>query len=944
MSKAIIGAAEIGVAFAATAWVGGIGGLAVLSAQGGMLGLYAGATVSLALSGVAMEAGAISQALSTNRGMGITTRQPASFRQIIRGMQRVGGVIVYSSTTGSTKRQYNLVIVLATHPCEAITDLYLDGRKVYWNTSSPYNMTMPDGTNFGGYADPGTYYGPNGVAYSFGSEVFCQAHMGTQTASNIDNTPLYNNDPTWAPTSNGTPYLAGCTWVYLKLEADSGTFPQFPEIRFTVKGKNDIFDPRTNTTGYTTNWALHIADAITDANWGLGDNTVNQAQLIAAANVCDEMVTCAAGSEKRYSLHWHYDTSLSPGDAIAQMMDAAAGRLSRIGGEWYIWPAYWQGPSFTLDESALLAPLQWTPKRSLNELCNRVTGTYCAPNYPYNVAGDLYDSNGYYEGQTQNNFPYAFQPTNFPEYACDQLHGYGAGVDVYLTQDGGVYLPREVQQPCILSISQAQRVAKILLLRNRQQGTGKMMCSLAAWDMQPTDVMQFNMPSLNWVNKVLEIDSVKFHAEPLEGQHVPACTLEIGVQETDQSVYEWNSATEELSPYDVPVVNGATSTVVPPPSSVTIEDDATTELITQASAVIPRLLVQWVAPLDNGVNNGGHIEVQYQFTTNPGDPQPPSTLNPTQNGDGSWTTEWIDAGSTSGQSTSIYVQGVAPYRKMSAQVRAVRANGGCSVWVVTTGYTYGRSFGNPVAPAGTLTAQALSGGTAQISIANFTTIPIGGLTEACTPSPSVLTGLNQGEVYEVYYIDAAFAGGTITPVATQNPADYLGKTGYFLIGIITTPTYSTRYRPSTYSDVGSSTTQQPQAAYDGDVTTSAAVLGQWGSSGTSPNFTYWSTSGDCIWSGFPKVTTSSILTLYIIAESSSGGTGPFSGAITATIAGVATTVATFTGSSAEQTYTVSVPSGTDLSTVVVEARASVTQGSSPGSGTLALEGFEIYIQ
>jgi hypothetical protein len=42
-----------------------------------------------------MEAGAIASALTSNRGMDITTRQAASARQIIYGMQRVGGDMVY---------------------------------------------------------------------------------------------------------------------------------------------------------------------------------------------------------------------------------------------------------------------------------------------------------------------------------------------------------------------------------------------------------------------------------------------------------------------------------------------------------------------------------------------------------------------------------------------------------------------------------------------------------------------------------------------------------------------------------------------------------------------------------------------------------------------------------------------------------------------------------
>src|SRR6185437_13497387 len=196
-------------------------------------------------------------------------------------------------------------------------------------------------------------------------------------------------------------------------------------------------------------------------------------------------------------------------------------RLSRISGEWFIWPAYWQGPSASFDEGALIDPFQWNPRRQPGQLVNRVTGKYTAPNYPYNVAGNLYDSNGYFQGETQNNFPYGFQPTDFPLYAADALHGYGE--DVYLiadtqnlgaynsansynagdtviynsalwtaneavpagknpgTLDGGgnpywsptgVYLPRDVDMTWCLSVSQAQRAAKVLMLRNRQQGSG----------------------------------------------------------------------------------------------------------------------------------------------------------------------------------------------------------------------------------------------------------------------------------------------------------------------------------------------------------------------------------------------------------------------------------------------------------------------------------------
>src|SRR5580698_6364982 len=74
--------------------------------------MFQKAMFAIGAMGVSMEAGAIAQALTSNRGMNITTRQTAANRQIIYGQQRVGGVIIYNSTTGSSHDQWNAIIVL----------------------------------------------------------------------------------------------------------------------------------------------------------------------------------------------------------------------------------------------------------------------------------------------------------------------------------------------------------------------------------------------------------------------------------------------------------------------------------------------------------------------------------------------------------------------------------------------------------------------------------------------------------------------------------------------------------------------------------------------------------------------------------------------------------------------------------------------------------------
>jgi hypothetical protein len=1029
MPKALAGASMLGAD--AALW-----GIATVMSGGfaAAMAPFVNALVTpLLAGGVSMEAGAIAQALTQQRGMNITTRQPAQYRQIVYGTQRVGGVIVYQSTTGGKHDQFNMVIVLATHVIEAIENLYLDGRQVFWNSGT--GNTTRNGYNFGGSAatgggidGDGTYIGPNGQHYNFGTLVYCEARFGDQAQDDVIGA-LTANDPAWATGAAGSPWLGGCAYVYLKVEYDAAMFPQFPEIRFTLHGKNDIYDPRTGLSGYSSNAALIVNDILSGPTWGLGDTTVNQAQLIAAANVCDETLACApttaypAGSltEARYAAAWHYDTSTPPGEAIKVFLQAMDGRLSRTGGEWFLWPAYYQGPTATLDENILLAPPEWLPYREPDKLINRVNGTYIAPNYPYNIAGDLYDANGWYDGSIQNNFPFAFQPTNFPQYAADYLHGYAS--DDYLNQDSGavsswsstaayavgdvvlygtgtsqIYraiaastnvapfsaaviwnpltayttgaqvscngtlytalaastgaapgtspsdwqpapwipysnqLPLELELKAVLSVSQAQRLAKIELLRNRWQGTGSLKMKIAGYALQAMDTFTQNFTPFGWTGKLLEVAGEPQWA--LEGGEVdndgkvqspPQLTVTVPVAETDTTVYEW-SISEELTVYDVPTTVNQAPYIPAAPTAMSCTSGASTAVQGADGVVIPRVLVEWTDPLDVYVTQ---IQVQYRL-----------------NG----TTQWIQSQNVAVGLGQAYVTGVVSGLAYDFQIRSLRANGATSAWTQQLNYTVSLSLsvsstsGQPVAPAGTLVAQALSGGGAQILVAAFSWTPAG-TTLYFTPSPSTITGLAQGQTYYVYFVDPSFAGGTIVPIATQNVADFQNKIGYLLIGTIMTPTYTPLYRPTSFSDVGGQTSLSPAYAYDGNILTSALVSGNW-SYFFSTMETY---LGDCIWSGFPAIALAAAANLNVTLQPlGPGGSSGTTGTITviAHVGGTSTTLGTFTGAAATQTLQLSLPSGTNLGTVSLEVQAQSTNASPPanGTGNEAVYVYEIWVQ
>ena len=123
MSKAIEGAALIGGVIAAEVLT------AMFDPALTVNPAFQKLMFGIAMSGVSMEVGAIASALTSNRGESITTiKQAAAFRQIIYGQQRVGGVLIYRSSTGGTHNQLNQVIVLAGHRCHSIQNIYLDGR------------------------------------------------------------------------------------------------------------------------------------------------------------------------------------------------------------------------------------------------------------------------------------------------------------------------------------------------------------------------------------------------------------------------------------------------------------------------------------------------------------------------------------------------------------------------------------------------------------------------------------------------------------------------------------------------------------------------------------------------------------------------------------------------------------------------------------------------
>lgn len=953
--------------------------------------------VALIMAGAGEVMTGIAQMLEKQPGQGVATANPVGPYNYIYGTMKVPGVEIFSETnsitgTGSNTsndKQWHRVFVLACHPTEALLEVRLDGQVLnlvqqsssdphttIWQSASPTQttrnitsisrsggvVTMQVSGSFdpsfngqtllvSGVAD-NTYNGvwtmwlPNPADLTtweyqcggadgsssggrcetclpdYSNKVHIEFQNGNQTrtfptllAAQIGSTsPL-----TWTATD----VCYGHTVVYVQMGYDAAYFPSYPtNLSFVVKGKNDILDPRTGTRGYTENAALCIADYMAQprlrGGFGLQiGSTIDQNNLIAAANTCDETLELAVGGTvPQYSCNTNFDLNTSRGANIQRMLSSCAGRLSVQGGVWSIIPGAYVAPSLYLSEKNIVGPIKLDTRLSVMEACNAVKGTYINP---------------------ANNY----QPSDYPLYQQDSLHGYVT--NTWLAEDNNEILVHNLDLPCTNVSAVAQRLAKIQLMRQRYQYRLHLQCDLTAYQATVGDVIGISITRYNWVREPFEVLHVGlvYNENGRPVVELDLAQVDAANSAANSAIYMW-SPTEELSITDSLIPNNVGVRVCVPPEDVTTYSGpgATINGITYPSTITTRadgtvqnsIYVRWNTPNDANVVYGGHIEVQYRM---------------------SGAVAWTGLSKIDPSVNNVFIPNVNDGQTYNVQVRAVNAAGVPSVWIeadVTVGNALGTNTysGIPVAPSGTLTASALGDGTAVITIANFTAT-VGTATASCTPSPSMLTSLNQNELYYVYYVDASFAGGTITPIATQNTADYLNKAGYFLIGSIITPSFSLHYSPSTWSNTGATTIQNPAEAYDNNTTTAAAVPSSWWTIITgydashNPIFAAQGANGGCAWSGFPSVVTGAAMTLSVVAGATvSAGTSGSCG-LSVTIAGTTSVIATMTATTAQATYTFIIPAGTDLSTLSVSGSASTTVGTPPGGGASVLEIYEIYI-
>lgn len=427
--------------------------------------------------------GALSQAMSKGSSGGvasgsiITGRSPLSPHQVIYGRTRVGGNIVYMEGTEGNK-YLHVVVAIAGHEIDAIEKYYLNDEEV-----------SIDGSG-------------NVTAGSYANRVRIQSKLGTDSQTAFSDL-VSASDSLW--TSNHR--LRGRAVVYIRLQYDQDKFPNgMPNFSFQVRGKK-VYDPRSATTVWSANPALCIADYLTNTRYGLGcvyASEIDEAALIAAANVCDEDVTLdAGGTENKYELHGSILTSGTPEDIISQMLTSMAGKAVWSSGKWRILAGAYYTPTLTFDEDDLRSGFTVQSLVSRRENFNCIKGVFVS-------AQDKYMS------------------VDFPPLISD----------TFIALDNGETVYKNIALPFTTSVTMAQRLSKIELLKARQQITLTLPLKLPGLKANVGDIVYVNNSRMGWSSKAFEVVAMSMSLDEAPG-------VDVDLREISTDVFNWSTSEEQ---------------------------------------------------------------------------------------------------------------------------------------------------------------------------------------------------------------------------------------------------------------------------------------------------------------------------------------------------------------------------------------------------------------
>lgn len=420
------------------------------------------------------------QLLSSNKD----ALAPANF---IYGQVRKGGTITYIETTGDNNKVLHQIISLAAHEVEEIGDIYLNDELV---TMSSENVTSAP---FNGYAK-------------------IYKHTGNQTSATdaFSNSPSSLANTLHQETGVGSEFVGkGIAYLYCRFEHDQDAFAEgLPTVTAVVKGKKvkKTINGVEQAPAYSTNAAWVIRDYLT-SEYGLGDDSIDYATFEAAAELCDDTTVLSDGSPQ-YTINGVIRADQSVGSVLQQFMTSCGGTLFWGAGSWRLFAGGYVAPTKTLTLDDFRSGISLDTKVSMRDNFNGVRGTYV------DAAND-------------------FISADYPQVTST----------VFESEDNGKQKILDLQLPFTTNSIAAQRLAKQMLYRSREQLSLSASFGMNAFDIEVGDFIKLRNERYGWgegSEKTFEVTGWKLNPSSDTGD----LRVDLQLRESSQSAYGFGVSDE----------------------------------------------------------------------------------------------------------------------------------------------------------------------------------------------------------------------------------------------------------------------------------------------------------------------------------------------------------------------------------------------------------------
>ena len=438
---------------------------------------------------------------NNSNGLQVNNKNALAPMQFVYGKARKGGTVTFHEVTGGNNKILHQIISLAGHEIDSVEDVYLNDLVVNISNGN---------VSSGNFADKTKVY----------------IHDGSQTSATdaFANSTETLASTLHAETSTTSDFIGkGIAYIYCRFEFDSTIFSNgVPQVTAVVKGKKVVttINGVAQTPIWTDNAAWIIRDYIA-SDYGLEDSSIDYATFEEAASICED-TTILSDNSKQYTINGIVQASQNSGIVLQEMMTSLGGTLFWGAGAWRLFAGSFVAPTKILTLDDLRSGISLDTKMSMSNNFNAVRGTFIDRDQGY-ISADYPQINS----------------------------------SAFLAEDNGIESILDLALPYTTNPIAAQRLAKQMLYRNREQLTLSAEFGLNALDIEVGDFVKFRNDRYGWTTgneKIFEVTDWKLSPNVDGGDLRVSMTL----RESSSSAFGFNEADEQdiisnnttLLPYD----------------------------------------------------------------------------------------------------------------------------------------------------------------------------------------------------------------------------------------------------------------------------------------------------------------------------------------------------------------------------------------------------------